>query len=178
MLRSGSLTAAAGILCCSENLSTGVTGCSDAVLGRPNVEPPPSSIRRISQPAEQPTITPTSQLMITIDAVVTVPAKLRRSWPEFGRASCDHQGRDHERGENATQGCLGASAFRTPWVHLEVEVFGYGSRGTSAWPGEDQLQRLCGDSCSPVTPKPSSTDRAFMSLHRSIAIATPSWELT
>ena len=80
---------------------------------------------------EQPTITPTSQLMITIDAVVTCSLQLRRNWPEFERASCDHQGRDHER-RNATQGCLEASTFRTPWVHLEVEVSGYGSRGTSA----------------------------------------------
>jgi hypothetical protein len=74
VLRPGSLTAAAGILCCSENLFTGVTGCSDAVLGDPTLSRHRLSIRRISQPPEQPTITPTSRLMITIDAVVTVLA--------------------------------------------------------------------------------------------------------
>jgi hypothetical protein len=36
VLRPGSLTAAAGTLCCSENLSTGVTGCSAAVLSEPD----------------------------------------------------------------------------------------------------------------------------------------------
>ena len=85
--------------------------------------------------------------MITIDAVVTVLATAAVELARIRAVSCDHQGRDHEK-RNATQGCLGASTFRTPWVHLEVEVSGYGSRGMSAWSSEDQLQRLCGDSCS------------------------------
>jgi hypothetical protein len=72
---------------------------------------------------------------------------------------------------------LNASTFRTPCVHLKVGMSGHESRGASAWSGEDELHDYVGtvaaDDAAALLDGPS-----LMSLLRSIAITTPSWEST
>ena len=68
------------------------------------------------------------------------------------------------------QGCLGASTFRRPCVRLEVELFGHGSRGTSAWSGEtnfnDYVGTVAADDAEAVLDRPSLYELAKINSDR------------
>src|SRR6478672_9357364 len=100
--------------------------------------------------------------------------QLRRNWPEFERASCDHQGRDHERGEMRRRAAPGHQpsghlAFTWSWKCSAVEVEGR-ALGPARTNFNDDVGTVAADDAEAVLDRPSLYELAKIDRDRNTVL--------